>query len=338
MRALLRVDGGRDVGMGHLVRATALASALRESGLATRFATASTEAAAWLEARGEKFERIDSPPGGDEDANQIARLADEWEPRWIVTDGYVFREEYLKRLVATRASVVSIDDLAAWFFPSSVVVNGGLGAKALQYSVGPSTKLLLGPEYLLLRAEFRRPAREAQTDVRRVFACFGGADPEDWTAVVLEAWAQLEGPPSLELVVGPAYAHAQDLLEKTRDTRVRVHRDLDPGRLAELMSACDLAVASAGMVACELAALGVPQIVAVTSENQRGNARALSSCGAARLLEPFTRDQLVREVQELVVDHDGRGMMARAARQLVDGWGASRVAAAIVDLGTAQGL
>lgn len=330
MKAVLRVDGSRSVGMGHLVRTHALGRALAARGVLTLFVTASEDGERWLRSRGEDVTPIEVEPGAADDANAVARLAREQGASWLVTDGYVFREDYLRALTQTGVPIASIDDLAAWVFPSRLVVNGGLGARQCRYRTATDTTLLLGPEYLLLREQFRRPPREIRPTVERVFVCFGGSDPEDRTSLVLEAWSARASPPALEVLVGPTYPHVDRLLERDTTGRIRVHRDLDGAAVADLMEACDLAVASSGMVGCELAALGIPSILVVTSEDQRGNAAALAEAGAAVVAELVAVELLVEEARRLAADQERRRALSRAARQLVDGVGACRVVDAML--------
>jgi UDP-2,4-diacetamido-2,4,6-trideoxy-beta-L-altropyranose hydrolase len=331
MKAVLRVDASRCVGMGHLVRTHALGRVLLERGVSTLFVTASEDSARWLHSRGEAMARIEVEPGGADDANAVARFAREQGAGWVVTDGNVFREDYLAALTQTGVPIASIDDLAAWYFPSGLVVNGGLGARRLRYRTATDTRVLLGPEYLLLREPFRRTAHEIRPAVERVFVSFGGSDPEDHTGLVLEAWSACPRPPALEVLVGPTYPHLDRLLKRAAAGHTRVHRDIDGAAVADLMEKCDLAVASAGMVACELAALGVPSILVVTSEDQRGNAAALLEAGAAVVVDLGPVAVLLEEARRLAGDREGRRALSLAGRQLVDGGGACRVVDAMLE-------
>jgi len=332
VNALFRVDGGTREGMGHLVRSRALAQKLKERGVETSFLTASSDGARWLAGLGETVLPIEAPPGTPEDARQVCEAFHQGGSKWILTDGYVFREDYLRILAASNPFLAVVDDSAGWFLPASVVVSGGLGAKSLKYAVPPGTRLLQGPEYLLLRPEFRG-AKSAREKVGRVLVCFGGSDPQDYTRLVLEACHHLEKRTRLELVVGPAYAHRAGLLAAASPRGVPVHQDLDGPSLAALMRTSDLAIASAGMVCCELAALGVPVVLTVASEDQRSNAVALAASGGALLVDPFSPERLVEAAQELLRDHTRRSLMGEAASRLVDGLGADRVAEVLAPRG-----
>ena len=68
-------------------------------------------------------------------------------------------------LAQVRGSVVAvIDDLADRLLPVDLVINGAIDAHRLAYQTRPGTRLLLGPDYVLLREEFatepKRPIRE----------------------------------------------------------------------------------------------------------------------------------------------------------------------------------
>jgi spore coat polysaccharide biosynthesis predicted glycosyltransferase SpsG len=167
--------------------------------------------------------------------------------------------------------------------------------------------------------------------VERVFVAFGGSDPEDYTALVLSAWIRRGGLPALEILVGPAYPHMERLLDGAAKGHAHVHRDLDGNAVADLMKSCDLAVASASMVACELAALGIPSLLVVGSEDQRCNARAFAEAGAAVVADLARVDLLVEEARRLVDDQEKRRALSTTANQLVDGMGALRVAEAMLE-------
>lgn len=272
---------------------------------------------------------IRADPGSEDDVDAVRHLAGTGVS-WIVTDGYSFRTDYLQALVATGWPVVSFDDLAAWPIPSAVVVNGGLGARSLRYQTATGTRLLLGPEYLSLRREFCGRRGRPRAKVRRIFACFGGADPDDRTRLAIETWAALKDAPELDVVVGPSYRPLQALLKIAGDLGAVVHHDVEAERLAGLMRRADIAIASAGMIACELCAMGVPTILAVLSENQRPNAEALAEAGAARVIEPVSRETMLVALEELRDDAGRRRSMAGAAARLIDGHGAERLADAIL--------
>ena len=335
LTSVLRVDAGHEFGMGHLVRMYALSHALGERGIAAHFLTASSAAREWLRVRGLKNELLDVDAGSYRDTAAVLEYADKVKARWIVTDGCHLREEYLNSLVGGGVPVISIDDMGRIFFPSALVVNGGVAAGTLQYKVSAGTTLLLGPEYLILRPEFRRRRVGGPSEVKRIIVCFGGADPEDYTGRVLDiltCWPEFPRDIEVNVVAGSAYGKLGELRQRAESCGARVLSDIAAAAFSKLMLQSDLAITSAGMVACEIAATGLASILIVISEDQLPNATALAAAGAARVIDPLSEKHLLTVLEELLSDRGARQAMAKASRHLVDGLGRERVADAILSL------
>lgn len=321
--------------MGHLVRMHALSQALGERGIATHFLSASPDATEWMRARGLKSELLDLDAGSSRDSAAVLEYADKIKARWIVTDGYHLGEKFLNSLVGGGIPVISIDDIGRNFFPSALVVNGGMAAESMEYNVLPTTNLLLGPKYLILRPEFGQSRAKSPAEVKRILVCFGGADPEDYTGRVLDilaAWTSFPTGIEVNAVVGSAYSRLGELRTRAESCGAGVLSDIDAAALSELMSRSDLAITSGGMVACEIAATGIASMLIVISEDQVPNATALVAAGAARVIEPFDESRLVGVLDELLSDRELRQAMVNASIGLVDGKGRDRVADAILAL------
>jgi len=238
---------------------------------------------------------------------------------WILVDGYHFTADYLRALPSPG---VYFDDLAAWNeYPVALVWNPGVGAT----DVYAPTPALLGPRFYPLRREFwpyRERPLEIPAKAERLLITMGGADPAGYTATALEAARRLD----CELRV---------LLGGSNRARESLALRLLPGELVEpvedmapVLAWADLAVCAAGVTTYELAFLGVPTVLVTVAGNQEPNARGMAEARAAVNLgfcPPAER--LSAELALLVGDRDRRGGLSSAARALVDGLGAQRVAA-----------
>ena len=334
LTSVLRVDAGSELGMGHLIRMHALSQALSRRSIRCHFLTVSRDATAWMRARKMSCRLLDVDAGSPGDTAAVLEYADRVHARWVVTDGRHFGETYLNSLTAGGIPVISIDDIGENFFPSALVVNGGMNAESMEYRVLPTTSLLLGPKYLLLRPEFGHRRAKPRSKVRRILVCFGGADPEDYTGRVLdilEGWTEFPEDIEVNAVVGPAYSRLNELGVRASH-RIRVLADIDAATLVELMVQSDLAITSAGMVACEVAAVGIVSLLVAISDDQVSNATALVASGAARVIEPFDAKHLVCVLRDVLSDTQLRQSMVDASRNLVDGQGGDRVANAILAL------
>lgn len=327
---VIRADAGPRTGAGHVMRCLALAQALAERGCPSVFLVPPTPSWITDRLRSEGFTVVSAPesPGGREDADRTASAATERRGRGIVLDGYRFGAAFQERVTATGIPTLAVDDNGELgTYEVDLVLNQNLHACASFYEHRrPDTKLLLGPRYALLRREFVG-ARDPEPTVgpgSLVLVALGGGEQRTALDLVTNALATIDDPAMEVLVVGDTNA--------TTDPRIT-----SVGHVADMpdrMRSADLAVASAGSISWELAYMGVPAVTIATEENQKAlsksldEARVSTNVGALPAVDP---EILARSVAELLHDPDRRLHMARRGCDLVDGLGADRVAAVLLD-------
>jgi len=257
---------------------------------------------------------------------------------WLIIDSYALDKAWEQALRTKVRRVLVIDDLSDRLHDCDVLLDQNFyhdpRVKYQDY-VGGSTRLLAGPQYALLRKEFavlRATLGKRANELKRVLVFMGGADPTNETSKVLEAFeypvlAGLE----VDIVIGASNPHRASILERcaVRPTwRVHSHsRDFH-----RLMSDADLAIGAAGSVAWERCVLGLPSIMLAVADNQRHIGEAIAGFGAGVYLGPsaeVSASDIVASVDTCLRDPSRLGVMRQAARKLVDGKGAQRVALAL---------
>ncbi len=329
---VIRVDAGPTVGLGHLMRCLGLAAALEEAGARTHFVTrAHPGARAWIAAQGAALDELDPRLDLDADGGATAAVVARVEAGAVVVDSRAVDKQYLARLVATGALVVSIDDLAQHVLPSHVIVNGNVFAPGLLYRAEfPEVSLLRGPRYVMLRPPFwDPPVRVVRPVVGRVLVTVGGHDGHGLLPGLLKALDVL--PAEIGLVVAPPPLAAGT----TGMALPAVHRPLEmlpsPDALPGAMREADIAVSGGGQTVYELAAVGCPAVALPSAGDQDDHLRALAEHGvvlAAGGADPVRA--AVALVAALVDDPGRRQRLADTGQRLVDGHGARRVAAAVL--------
>ncbi len=109
---------------------------------------------------------------------------------------------------------------------------------------------------------------------------------------------------------------------------------LVPRDLPRLMAGSDLALASFGVTAYELAAIGVPALYLCLTQDHAESAGALVDAGMARSLGWYERvspADLAQGITRLASDEVAVSRMRRRGPELIDGRGARRIAARIVE-------
>lgn len=317
MRVVIHADASPLIGIGHVVRCLALASALRSDG--AEVTLASEEMVDALRPRAARL-GVSMVP-----RHRAPRSAD-----WVVFDGYDLDAHARSGLTPPAARTLIIDDLGAESGDAAAVINQNLYASP----AGPTlpageTELLAGPAYALLRPEFAalKPDRAQPDRADRILVTMGGADPGNATAAVIAALTDLEPAPRVRIVIGAAHASIAATEQLAGAEGFSVIRDAES--LATHLGWSDLVISGCGTSVLEAARAGRPIVGIVLAENQRAVGAALERQGlgviagthpglsAANLADTIVRARSDRAWRE--------GVETRGPT-LVDGAGASRVA------------
>jgi len=101
------------------------------------------------------------------------------------------------------------------------------------------------------------------------------------------------------------------------------------------MADADLAIASFGATAYELAAMGVPAIHLCLTDDHAISASALANSKASLNLGTYLQTdskKICTALRELINHSDTRSDIGKVARALIDGQGVSRVAKSLINL------
>ena len=308
----LVTTAGPEDGGGHLSRSIAMAEALSGGGARTSLEILRGTPSLIQLARLRELGVAIGPPGDDDivlvDVPDPNEVADRWPRRRLA----VFDDRELLRGAA------------------AIVIQPSLGRWGGSADAG---RVLEGHAFAPIRATIRRLAAErpAEATSPGVVACFGGSDPSDVSARLLAAIEAAGSWPTIA-IVGPGYrgrlAESRDDLEGSRVVR-------DPADLDRLLANATVVVAGAGTLKFELALLGRPAILLAVADDQLPVGPSFAATGAAqylgdgRTIDPATVSEAVAT---LVADEPGRAAMASRGREVVDGRGAERIAAAVLEL------
>lgn len=321
------------------MRCLALAQAWQDADGNVVFAMAESTPAvdARLLSEGMEIVRLQSSPNSIEDAWEVAAIAHNRRAAWVVVDGYRFDSEYQCALKNAGLKVLFADDLGQCdHYFADLVLNQNVHAIGDMYTRRDGhTRLLLGPSFAMLRREFRRWGqwqREIVPNGRRVLVMMGGSDPDNATALVLEALREVKiGGLEVVAVLGGSNPHVDFLQRFTRQSSpIRLVKNV--ANMPEFMAWADIAVSAAGSTCSEMCLLGLPAILIDLAENQTPVARELGRRRIAIHLgsrKETIAAEIASAVQSLLLSTELRISLSKHSRELVDGDGAQRVMAAI---------
>jgi UDP-2,4-diacetamido-2,4,6-trideoxy-beta-L-altropyranose hydrolase len=342
---VIRTDASAQMGTGHVMRCLALGQPWRTAGGQVVFITACDNQDLRKRLAGEGFRLVAIErawPDPNDWALTAAALA-EHPGAWLVLDGYHFDSVYQKRIKDAGHRLLVIDDNAHLpHYHADLVLNQNIAAQGLHYPAEPTTRLLRGPSYALLRSEFlawQGWQRKTPDLARKILVTMGGSDPANATLKVLNALGQISGP-GLEIiaVIGASNPNYEDLQRYSLPAACPLLPNFrllrNASSMPELMAWADAAVSAAGTTAWELAFMGLPSLLLVTAQNQARSAAGLAAVGVATSAG-WHADTGEAELSEALAGLFGnpqqRASMSLAGRALIDGQGAQRVIRAMLE-------
>ncbi len=329
MIVVFRMEGGHRIGMGHVMRCLTLAKMLVEKGCRVRF-LCSRDTAKLVRGQWQKAVCIIVPAGLTErmDGKRCAALLSGIQADWLVVDHYGLGAVYEKMMRGSVKRVMAVDDLARRH-EADVVLDSAPGGRARYRGKLAKGRGLFGPGYALLRpgiAQARKRNAE-YSGQKRVFVCFGGADPRQETERVARALKGMGD--DVDFVVGDAYRGVERLkalCEKHAGWRVHVNVSKPELFMAEAW----LGIGAGGTMTWERCAVGLPSVVVSIADNQESMSRELAAEGVIEYLGragDVADATLVAAVKALKHDEAKCERMRQAGLRLVDGRGAARVVA-----------
>lgn len=255
-RVLLRADAGSNIGFGHFVRTSALASYLRDE-FRCVVASYNPDGAVSDYQKGLVDESgatmLPLNAGSLDDADSL--FLDAIEPGdLVVLDNYYFSTTYQTAVRKKAGTLVCIDDVHDRHFVADVVMTF-CPLTRNDFSLEPYTRFYGGMEWSFLREPFLRPRvdRREWGDSPRVVMAMGGADPFKLTDKMIGLVRETVPGVSLDVVAGQTV----EVLTPASDT-LRVWRQLDAAHMTELFDSADWGIFPASTVCVEAFSRGLP--------------------------------------------------------------------------------
>ncbi|AUZ84044.1 UDP-2,4-diacetamido-2,4,6-trideoxy-beta-L-altropyranose hydrolase [Methylophaga nitratireducenticrescens] len=297
---VIRVDSSLQIGTGHVMRCLTLADALRVNSAEIRFICRQFEGDLIEFIRSKDYHVYVLPPGNiqdadsteaktlshahwlgatqDDDIQACKPIVKKYCPDWLIVDHYALDYRWELELKDDCRKLMVIDDLADRKHSCDLLLDQTYGREKNDYEqlVPDTCRLLLGSQYALLRPEFAQwrdysLKRRTEPQLKKLLISLGGADPENYTGMVLQALAECDLPEELKIIVvlGPSSPHLATVKQLSGTLPFKTEVVSNVSNMAELMTDADLAIGAAGATTWERCCLGLPSIMLVLADNQR---------------------------------------------------------------------
>lgn len=253
---VFRVDGYKELGMGHIYRALTLAYKLTGHEVVFICNSMHTEG---IEKLKSAFMRVVLINNNDELFCWLKNNP---------TDIFVYdcldsEVEFIRNIKRLVGRVITFEDLGAGSFYADCVIN------ALYEQPDERKHVFSGKDYACLRDEFIISGHKMYSEkVRNVLVMFGGTDPLDMTSRLFSIAKEInknETKINFYFILGAGYKGSN--VDSYPDAKIHVVRNVD--RVSDYMLKADLAVSSQGRTTYELACIGVPTVVIAQNEREQ---------------------------------------------------------------------
>ncbi|GAA4718773.1 UDP-2,4-diacetamido-2,4,6-trideoxy-beta-L-altropyranose hydrolase [Brevibacillus fulvus] len=354
-QAVIRTDSSTFIGSGHVMRCLTLAKELKRQGWTVSFICRDFPGNLTEYIRQEEFavhllpkveesqaKSLSFDPASwlgvdwQTDAQQTAEVLEALpEPAdCLLVDHYAIAAEWERYLKKSVKLLFVIDDLAQNIHACDLLLNQNMTAHLdtrYEGKVPAGARLLLGPDYVLLRPEFARlrsAVQPGELDPSRLLLFFGGSDPGNQTMKTMQALITIKNIPfTVDVVVGASYPYINELYQFC-EQYPQFTPHVQTKEMACLMQKAGLIVGAGGTNTWERLCLGKPSIVLAVAENQIETAMYLHELGLIDYLgesDKVSAAEIAGKVSQFLHDPKQLHEMSQKCFAAVDGLGVQRV-------------
>ena len=351
----IRADANKIIATGHVMRCITIAKEIVKQGESVTFFVADEESGELVGLYAGGVSGIETVVLGtdwqdmEKEIPTLGRELIERKVSALLVDSYQVTVRYFEEL-KDICTLVYMDDLGKEPYPVDILINYSGYYESLGYNElykgqsghrGTPTELLLGLSYAPLREQFYSGDDSAGTksDAFTILVTSGGTDNYRMLSGIIKAMEDegLLSKADFKVVAGNM-ACSLDELESYSSMYRNVELLKNVDQMAELMRSCDLAVAAAGTMLTECAAVGLPVICYQVADNQKFNVSFWQGTGGMSFAGDVTDEKaraealsnICTQVRGLLTKKEKIQEMKRALKGVTDGRGAVRIAKALL--------
>lgn len=270
MRLLILTECSDEVGYGHVVRCSSLASEAQKRNIEVVFSIPNK-----VENHNFSFfnnNKVISSMWYELD--NLRELINSCKPDLVLVDSYLASKECYSYLYDTVPSVIQIDDGFDFRYKGGIVINPSFNSKKNNYPLNEKEyTFLLGSQYVLLRQAFIEPnnKRILKEKIENVFIMIGGTDINGITNMLVTNIMD-------EIPDSEIHVVSQQGIDINRNV-VHNYSNLNDKEIAHLMEICDFAIVGAGSTVYELVATRIPFLCIKVADNQEENIKMVETTG-----------------------------------------------------------
>jgi UDP-2,4-diacetamido-2,4,6-trideoxy-beta-L-altropyranose hydrolase len=313
MKIGILANGSDKIGMGHIMRMSALGKYFREKGHHVTFFSEYIEGIKYLETLNFDVLYISI----EDQYKSVSRLCEDEKICVILADYYDLPKDFFENFSESILKI-TMDDIYKEYNNCDVVINGNIFADASKYNSFKEEDLWIGKDYLILRDEFYlSPKKVFVQEIRSVMITTGGTDIFGSMEYLIDTVLLIKSIQEINVIIGSAFNNRDVLIEKYKgNSRVKL---VENQVMSEVMIKSDVAISASGSTTYELLCLNVPTASFLMIDNQKdlykylvnkdlvyglGDVEDIKSGNLENLIREFLRNEVLREIYSNIFKYD----------------------------------
>ncbi|QTL99725.1 UDP-2,4-diacetamido-2,4,6-trideoxy-beta-L-altropyranose hydrolase [Iocasia frigidifontis] len=271
-KIIIRVDGYKKIGLGHIYRTLLLANRLIDHEFL--FVSKSEHNL------GVNIIKAHNYPVLTFEKNvELKKIIEQYKPDIVINDILDTPEDYIKYLNKRDIFVVNFEDMGEGAKKANLVIN------ALYTEKYPLNNHYWGKAYYCLREEFYLlNPKKVSEEVKEILLTFGGTDSNNYTGRIIKLIndLNLDGI-KITIIVGLGYERMDSLKKKIDSFNIDVEIRQNVSDISRYMKKADIVITSAGRTVYEIASIGTPTIVLAQNNRELRHTFACADNGIINL-------------------------------------------------------
>lgn len=259
-KILVRVDGSKQIGLGHVYNMLTILQHFKNSKIIIVMDKKKKLGYNKFRKRGYTVKFFSN-------FSELLSIIKKFQPNFIFNDILNTKQSYMQKLKQFDCKIINFEDR-------------GEGCKIADKVFNPiyfdknSSKEFFGPKYACVRDEFRiHHSGYIRKNVKKVAITFGGTDPTNKTFQVLKTFQRLSAYQiKLNVILGLGYSKRNEIKSLVNEMTlegytIQIIEKSD--NISSFISDCDFVITSNGRTVFEIAAMKIPMIAIAVNNRER---------------------------------------------------------------------
>ncbi len=329
----IRLDVGRTIGLGHLMRCSSLADSLSKLGDIKIYFICRNKVNIKLNYEIIYVEKEYLKDGNNyvfpsifDEMDEIKSIIQKYQISCVIIDHYGAGDDYFKELRKSVKTIICVDDSLERDIPVDAIINGNIYGKSADYGRIPLK--LVGGQYTLLRKEFQEVSEKViEKEAENIYITSGGADPLKFCKTMLDIIMKISGKKeNLKVHVIAGNDFEDDYISDLKKQGAVLHKNAN---MYQCMNDADLFITSAGSTLYELAVSGVPSVSFVLAQDQKLVAEYMWKAGTSIAGGKFSErneEKISDVIESLIIDYETRKRLSEIGQKTISATGADNAA------------